>query len=51
MEKHTKATMDIEDKLDEADRAAAINDVRYTASEVFRRVRSRFNRENDHRSH
>ena len=32
---------EIETKLDEADKAAAEDDVRYTADEVFRRVRER----------
>ena len=32
---------EIETKLDEADKAAAEDDVKYTADEVFRRVRER----------
>lgn len=32
---------EIETKLDEADKAAAVSDVRYTEDEVFKRVRAR----------
>jgi len=31
----------IETKLDEADKAAVVSDVRYSADEVFKRVRER----------
>jgi prevent-host-death family protein len=40
LEKYAELTDDIELKLDEADRAAALSDVRYTNEEVFSRLRS-----------
>ena len=39
LEQYSLLTDDIELKLDEADRAAAENDERYTAEEVFGRLR------------
>lgn len=33
---------EIETKLDEADRAAQLDDTRYTEDEVFERIKSRF---------
>ncbi len=41
IEQYSALTDDIEMKLDEADKAAAISDVRYTGDEVFKRVRGR----------
>ncbi len=41
LEMYSELTDDIEIKLDEADRAAEICDERYTAEEVFGRVRGR----------
>lgn len=41
LEKYSELTDDIELKLDEADYAAEISDERYTADEVFGRVRRR----------
>lgn len=41
LEQYAALTDDIELKLDEADRAAAIDSTRYTESEVFNRVRKR----------
>jgi prevent-host-death family protein len=40
LEKYAELTDDIELKLDEADRAAAASDVRYTHEEVFSRLKS-----------
>jgi prevent-host-death family protein len=40
LEKYAELTDDIELKLDEADRAAALSDVRYTHDEVFSRLRN-----------
>ena len=40
LEKYAELTDDIELKLDEADRAAAISDIRYTHEEVFSRIRN-----------
>jgi prevent-host-death family protein len=37
LEKYAELTDEIELKLDEADRAAAISDVRYTHDEVFKK--------------
>jgi len=42
LEQYAELTNEIEIKLDEADYAAEISDERYTAEEVFGRVRSRF---------
>jgi prevent-host-death family protein len=39
LEKYAELTDDIELKLDEADRAAADSDMRYTHEEVFARIR------------
>lgn len=41
VEQYSALTDDIEHKLDEADEAAKSYDVRYSASQVFGRVRSR----------
>lgn len=41
LEAYADLTDDIELRLDEADRAAELSDRRYTADEVFSRVRSR----------
>ena len=40
LEAYSALTDDVEVKLDEADRAAAASDVRYTHGEVFSRLRS-----------
>ena len=41
IEQYSALTDDIEHKLDEADEAAEKSDVRYSASKVFGKVRSR----------
>lgn len=41
VEQYSVLTEDIEHKLDEADEAAEKSDIRYSASKVFGRVRSR----------
>ena len=41
VEQYSALTEDIEHKLDEADEAAEKSEVRYSASQVFGRVRSR----------
>lgn len=41
LEQYSALTDEVEIKLDEADRAAALDDVRYTEEQVFERVRSR----------
>ena len=41
IEQYSALTDSIELKLDEADKAAAMSDVRYSADEVFKRVRGR----------
>lgn len=41
LEQYSALTDEIEFKLDEADRAAALSDVRYSGEEVFGRVRKR----------
>lgn len=41
IEQYAALTDDAERKLDEADRAAAFTDVRYSEDEVFKRVRGR----------
>ena len=41
VEQYSTLTDDIEHKLDEADEAAEKSDVRYSASQVFGRVRSK----------
>lgn len=41
IEQYSALTDDIELKLDEADRAAASTDVRYSADEVFKRTKER----------
>lgn len=41
IEHYTALTEDIEDKLDEADRVAEMTTERYTAAEVFNRVKER----------
>ena len=43
LEQYSALTDEIEYKLDEADKAAKISDVRYTSDEVFERVRGRIN--------
>jgi prevent-host-death family protein len=43
LEKYAELTDDIELKLDEADRAAALDKTRYTHDEVFSRLRERIN--------
>lgn len=45
LEKYAELTDDIEWKLDEADRAAELSNQRYSADEVFRRIRSRIHGE------
>ena len=46
IEQYEKLTNNIEKKLDEADVAAERSEVRYSASEVFGRVRSRIRESN-----
>ncbi len=41
LEQYSALTDDVELALDEADRAAALSDVRYTGEEVFARARRR----------
>ena len=43
LEQYAALTDEIEIKLDEADKAAALDSVRYTEDELFSRVRSRIN--------
>lgn len=43
IEQNSALTDDIEHKLDEADEVAENSDVRYSASKVFGKVRSRIN--------
>ena len=43
LEKYAELTDDIELKLDEADRAAAASDIRYTHEEVFTRMKAGVN--------
>jgi prevent-host-death family protein len=43
LEKYAELTDDTELKLDEADRAAAVSDVRYTHEEVFSRLKAGVN--------
>lgn len=43
LEKYAELMDDIELKLDEADKEAALTDIRYTHDEVFSKVRSRIN--------
>ena len=43
LEKYSELTDDIELKLDEADRAAAMSDVRYSHDEVFSRLKEGLN--------
>lgn len=43
LEQYGKLTDEVEWKLDEADKAAAVSDVRYSGEEVFGRVRDRIN--------
>jgi prevent-host-death family protein len=43
LEKYAQLTDDIELKLDEADKAAALDDTRYTREETFTRIRERIN--------
>jgi hypothetical protein len=39
--KYAELTDDIKSKLDEADKAAALDDTRYTPDETFTRIRER----------
>ena len=41
LEQYSALTGDVEMKLDEADKEAALTDVRYTEEEVFQRVKER----------
>lgn len=41
IEQYSALTDDVELKLDEADKAAAVSEIRYTGDEVFKRVRGR----------
>ena len=41
LEQYSALTDDVEKKLDEADKEAALTDVRYTEEEVFQRVKER----------
>lgn len=43
LEKYAELTDDIELKLDEADKAAALDDTRYTLDETFTRIRENIN--------
>lgn len=43
IEQYSSLTDETEIKLDEADKAAASSDTRYTGDEVFKRVRGRIN--------
>jgi len=43
LEKYAELTDSIELKLDEADRAAAVSDVRHTQGEVFSRLKEELN--------
>jgi hypothetical protein len=43
LEKYAQLTDDIELKLDEADKAAVLDDTRYTPDETFNRIRERIN--------
>lgn len=43
LEKYAELTDDIQLKLDEADKAAALDDTRYTTDETFSRIRERIN--------
>ena len=43
LESYAELTDDIELKLDEADRAAALSDVRYTHDEIFSRLKEGLN--------
>ncbi|MDF2537234.1 MAG: prevent-host-death protein [Herbinix sp.] len=43
LEKYAELTDDVEIKLDEADKAAAIDKTRYTHDETFSRLRERIN--------
>ncbi len=43
LEKYSALTDEVELKLDEADKAAAADDTRYSAEEVFGRIRERIN--------
>ena len=43
LEQYAALTDEIEIKLDEADKAAALDNVRYTEEELFSKVRSRIN--------
>lgn len=43
LEKYAELMDDVELKLDESDKEAALTDIRYSHDEVFSRVRSRIN--------
>lgn len=43
IEQYSALTDQVEQKLDEADRAAEASDIRYTSEEMFTRVRGRIN--------
>ncbi len=43
LENYAELTDDIELKLDEADKSAALDDTRYTPDETFSRIRERIN--------
>jgi prevent-host-death family protein len=43
LEKYAELTDDLELKLDEADRAAAVSDIRYTHEAVFSRLKEALN--------
>lgn len=43
LEKYAELTDNLEAKLDEADKSAALDDTRYTHDEVFTRLRERVN--------
>jgi prevent-host-death family protein len=43
LEKYAELTDSLELKLDEADKAAALDDTRYTLDETFTRIRERIN--------
>jgi prevent-host-death family protein len=48
LDQYSALTDAVERKLDEADKAAALSDTRYTGEEVFERVRKRIRDEKSH---
>jgi prevent-host-death family protein len=48
LDQYSALTDAVERKLDEADKAAALSDTRYTSEEVFERVRKRIRDEKSH---